>query len=64
IDFVSGFHGDDGLTRGRPVGVTVDPRGALIVADDLANTIWRVTPDAAPNAVPNPAPEAAPASPN
>ncbi|MCE4286472.1 sorbosone dehydrogenase family protein [Xanthomonas hortorum pv. vitians] len=62
IDFVSGFHGDDGLTRGRPVGVTVDPRGALIVADDLANTIWRVTPDAASNAVPNPAPEAAPAA--
>lgn len=48
IDFVSGFHGDDGLTRGRPVGVTLDPSGALIVADDLANTIWRVTPDAAP----------------
>ncbi|NJB95278.1 PQQ-dependent sugar dehydrogenase [Xanthomonas arboricola] len=48
IDFVSGFHGDDGLTRGRPVGVTLDPRGALIVADDLANMIWRVTPDAAP----------------
>jgi glucose/arabinose dehydrogenase len=24
--------------------VTVDPRGALIVADDLSNTIWRVTP--------------------
>ncbi len=44
IDFVSGFRGDDGLTRGRPVGVTVDPRGALIVADDLSNTIWRVTP--------------------
>lgn len=60
IDFVSGFHGEDGLTRGRPVGVTVDPRGALIVADDLANTIWRVTPDtvaapAAPAASP-PAP--------
>ena len=28
---------------GRPVGVTVDPKGALIVADDLANTVWRVT---------------------
>ncbi|MBB4132060.1 sorbosone dehydrogenase family protein [Xanthomonas sp. 3075] len=47
IDFVSGFYGDDGLTRGRPVGVSVDPRGALIVADDLANTIWRVTPETA-----------------
>ena len=44
VDFVSGFMGSDGLTRGRPVGVTVDPRGALIVADDLSNTIWRVTP--------------------
>ncbi|WP_115048290.1 PQQ-dependent sugar dehydrogenase [Xanthomonas arboricola] len=54
IDFVAGFHGDDGLTRGRPVGVTLDPRGALIVADDLANTIWRVTPDTAPVA-PQPA---------
>lgn len=45
IDFVSGFLTDDGNTRGRPVGVTVDPRGALIVADDLSNTIWRVTAD-------------------
>ncbi|WP_222564184.1 PQQ-dependent sugar dehydrogenase [Novilysobacter antarcticus] len=44
IDFVTGFRGEDGKTRGRPVGVTVDPRGALIVADDLSNTIWRVTP--------------------
>ncbi|MCK9514161.1 MAG: sorbosone dehydrogenase family protein [Pigmentiphaga sp.] len=44
IDFVSGFLGSDGKTRGRPVGVTVDPRGALIVADDLSNTVWRVTP--------------------
>ena len=45
IDFVFNFHGEDGKTRGRPVGVTVDPAGALIVADDLSNTIWRVTPD-------------------
>ena len=44
IDFVTGFLGDDGKARGRPVGVTVDPRGALIIADDLSNTIWRVTP--------------------
>ena len=44
VDFVTGFFGDDGKTRGRPVGVTVDPRGALIVADDLSNTLWRVTP--------------------
>jgi glucose/arabinose dehydrogenase len=44
VDFVTGFRGNDGMTRGRPVGVTVDPRGALIVADDLSNTIWRIVP--------------------
>ncbi|XYJ11381.1 PQQ-dependent sugar dehydrogenase [Telluria sp. B2] len=44
VDFVTGFRDPDGKTRGRPVGVTVDPRGALIVADDLSNTVWRVAP--------------------
>jgi glucose/arabinose dehydrogenase len=43
IDFVSGFLDAEGNARGRPVGVTVDPRGALIVADDLSNTVWRIT---------------------
>lgn len=43
VDFATGFRGTDGKTRGRPVGVTVDPKGALIIADDLANTVWRVT---------------------
>lgn len=43
VDFVTGFL-KDGKARGRPVGVTVDPRGALIIADDLSNAIWRVTP--------------------
>jgi glucose/arabinose dehydrogenase len=43
VDFVTDFR-KDGKTRGRPVGVTVDGKtGALIVADDLSNTIWRVT---------------------
>jgi len=42
VDFVTGFH-VDGQTFGRPVGVTLDPRGALIVADDLSNTLWRIT---------------------
>ena len=45
VDVVSGFLNAEGNTRGRPVGVTVDPRGALIVADDLSNTVWRITPD-------------------
>ncbi|WP_439536901.1 PQQ-dependent sugar dehydrogenase [Methyloversatilis sp.] len=43
VEFVTGFQ-SDGKTMGRPVGVTVDPKGALIVADDLSNTVWRVTP--------------------
>jgi len=45
IDFATGFRDASGKTRGRPVGVTVDPRGALIIADDLANTVWRVVPN-------------------
>ena len=47
VPFVTGFQAD-GKTFGRPVGVTVDPRGALIVADDLSNTIWRVVPSRPP----------------
>ena len=43
VDFVTGFQ-VDGKTLGRPVGVTVDPQRALIVAEDLSNTVWRVTP--------------------
>lgn len=50
IDFVTGFRETDGKTRGRPVGVAVDPRGALVVADDLSNTVWRVTPNSRPAA--------------
>ncbi|MDF8333802.1 PQQ-dependent sugar dehydrogenase [Novosphingobium cyanobacteriorum] len=44
VDVVTGFQGASGDTWGRPVGVTVDPKGSLLVADDLSNTIWRVTP--------------------
>ncbi len=43
VDFVTGFQ-VDGKTMGRPVGVSVDAQGAVIVADDLSNTVWRVTP--------------------
>jgi len=43
VDFVTGFLTADGEARGRPVGVTVDPVGnALLIADDLSNTVWRV----------------------
>jgi glucose/arabinose dehydrogenase len=30
--------------RGRPVGVAVDKRGALLVADDVGNAVWRMAP--------------------
>ena len=43
VDFVTNFE-VDGKTTGRPVGVSFDPEGALIVADLLSNTAWRVTP--------------------
>jgi glucose/arabinose dehydrogenase len=43
INFVTQFVGPDGKARGRPVGVAIDRTGALIVADDVGNTVWRVT---------------------
>ena len=43
IDVLAGFVTDDGDAYGRPVGVAVDSRGALLVADDVGNVIWRVT---------------------
>lgn len=45
IDFVTGFLTSDEKTRGRPVGVTVAPDGAVIIADDLSNVVWRVAPE-------------------
>jgi len=43
-DFVSGFLDRKGNAQGRPVGVAVDKAGALLVADDVGNVIWRVAP--------------------
>jgi glucose/arabinose dehydrogenase len=43
-DILTGFLNGDGEAQGRPVGVAIDSRGALLVADDVGNTIWRVTP--------------------
>jgi glucose/arabinose dehydrogenase len=45
-DVLTGFVDSDGKALGRPVGVAVDKRGALLVADDVGNTIWRITPAA------------------
>ena len=42
-DVVTGFLDADGRARGRPVGVAVDRTGALLIADDLGNVVWRVT---------------------
>lgn len=41
---LTGFVDEDERARGRPVGVAIDQRGALLVADDVGNRIWRVTP--------------------
>jgi glucose/arabinose dehydrogenase len=44
-DFVAGFLNDKDKARGRPVGVAIDKTGALLIADDVGNTVWRVTAD-------------------
>ncbi len=41
-DFLTGFLNAKGEAQGRPVGVAVDKAGALLVADDVGNVIWRV----------------------
>jgi glucose/arabinose dehydrogenase len=46
-DVLSGFLSPEGGALGRPVGVAVDRAGALLVADDVGNIVWRVTPAAA-----------------
>jgi glucose/arabinose dehydrogenase len=43
-DILDGFVNADGAALGRPVGVAVDRSGALLVADDVGNIIWRVSP--------------------
>ncbi|MBC7377983.1 MAG: sorbosone dehydrogenase family protein, partial [Burkholderiaceae bacterium] len=47
IPVLTGFVSDSGDAYGRPVGVAIDKRGALLVADDVGNVIWRVTSAAA-----------------
>jgi glucose/arabinose dehydrogenase len=49
-DVLTGFLNDQGEAQGRPVGVRIDKQGALLVADDVGNTIWRVTPASAKSA--------------
>jgi glucose/arabinose dehydrogenase len=63
VDFVTGFLAD-GKARGRPVGVTLDPRGAILVCDDLSNTVWRIAPKVAAVSAPRLAAPATPQPPS
>jgi len=54
VDVLTGFLNQQGEAQGRPVGVTIDKAGGLLVADDVGNRIWRVTA-----VTPAPAPVAA-----
>jgi glucose/arabinose dehydrogenase len=42
VDVLTGFVSADEKAHGRPVGVAMDKRGALLVADDVGNAVWRV----------------------
>ena len=42
VEILGGFVNGEGEAYGRPVGVAVDKRGALLVADDVGNVVWRV----------------------
>ena len=42
-DVLTGFLDGDNA-RGRPVGVAIAKDGAILVADDVGNTVWRITP--------------------
>jgi len=43
IEVLTGFLSSAGEAQGRPVGVVIDKKGALLVADDVGNAVWRVT---------------------
>jgi glucose/arabinose dehydrogenase len=44
VDVLTGFLDKKGNANGRPVGVALDKRGGLLVADDVGNAVWRVAP--------------------
>jgi glucose/arabinose dehydrogenase len=43
VDVLTGFVNAEGQAQGRPVGVAIDRQGALLVADDVGNKVWRVS---------------------
>jgi glucose/arabinose dehydrogenase len=50
-DVLTGFLSRDGKANGRPVGVAVDKQGAILLADDVGNVVWRITPAVASTAM-------------
>jgi glucose/arabinose dehydrogenase len=48
-DVLTGFLSAEGHANGRPVGVAVDKTGAILLADDVGNTVWRITPAGHPS---------------
>jgi len=50
VDVLTGFVNQDGDAQGRPVGVAIGKDGALLVADDVGNVVWRVTGESATRA--------------
>jgi glucose/arabinose dehydrogenase len=42
LEVLTGFVEANGKAKGRPVGVAIDSRGALLVADDVGNSVWRI----------------------
>ncbi len=44
VDVLTGFLSEEGEAFGRPVGVAMDRTGALLVADDVGNAVWRIAP--------------------
>ncbi|HSI47746.1 MAG TPA: sorbosone dehydrogenase family protein [Ideonella sp.] len=43
VDVLTGFVDNQGDAHGRPVGVVIDSKGALLVADDVGNVVWRTS---------------------
>jgi glucose/arabinose dehydrogenase len=43
VDVLTGFLTAQGEAQGRPAGVAIDKSGALLVADDVGNVVWRVS---------------------
>jgi hypothetical protein len=43
VDVLTGFVRHNGDANGRPVGVAIDATGNLLVADDVGNSVWRMT---------------------